>query len=119
VRVRIRAADDGCGDVVLRDELGDLLEVPRQCELLSELAGCGGVRPPLERVFLAVASSSAQHTVSCPMRGLPPPPAASNSERSSSSGAVPIRPSPAVAASFAAFDFPAATMIGGGSSGSV
>ena len=30
VRRRIRAADHGRGDVVLRDELGNMLEVPRQ-----------------------------------------------------------------------------------------
>ena len=49
VSIRVRAADDLRGDVVLGDELGYLLEVARECELLAQLTRRGGVRPPVER----------------------------------------------------------------------
>lgn len=117
--IGVRAADNLRGDVVLGKELGHLLEVARECELLAQLTWRGGVRPPVERGL------PGRRLVLCPADGELPDPrlvgstSASNSERSSSSGAVPIRPSPAVAASFAAFGLLAATMMGGGSSGSV
>jgi hypothetical protein len=119
VGVRFRAADDLRGDIVLGDELHYLLEVARDRELLAKLAWCGAVRPPFERglpgrrLVLRPADGELPDTL------LLASPSASNLERSSLSGAVPIRPSPAVAASLAAFGLSAATRMGGASSGSV
>ena len=119
VALGIRAADDQLGDLVAAHHLCRLLEVARERQLLAERSSQTCVRPDLvrrrDRLVLVRGPADGQLRkprlagAACAVEG----------RDELALGAVATSPSPISPASSAAFGPLAATMISGGSSGSV